>query len=277
MNSQPIWLIGTLASHARGKVLTGVTEAIAANTLPDEHGLCLAFGSDFQDANETLQEEWTAWAEPAGRTLLLIPPFKLDESKIPVSWRVYRPQKVDATGADQLARLLANEVRFELSGPLQVASEVGGQWKNGGLHTAYFRRHPHSGLFAMTCLPLWSLTVLDHRDAIRNWLNAIGSVAGEPAPLVEAEQESKEFRPSRDHFALLLHLCERDYESRDEALARLADSLVLSIPDDAARLRLEELEAAGLALNGKLTEAGQATLLASPYAVYAAAMRGNQQ
>ena len=124
----------------------------------------------------------------------------------------------------------------------------------------------------MTCLPLWSLMVLDHREAIRNWLNVIGSLSGEPAPLAEAEQESKEFQPSRDHFALLLHLCDREFESHDEALARLADSPVLSIPETAARLHLEELESAGLALNGKLTEMGQEMLLASPYAVYAAAI-----
>lgn len=277
MTSRPIWLVGTLANHARGKVLAEATGATPTDALPEEHGLCLAFGTDFQDQTTVKQNDWAKWAEPAGRTLLLIPPFRLAESVVPVSWRVYRPQKVDSTGAESLAKLLATEVRFELTGTLQVAVDVGGQWIGGGFHTAYFRRHPHSGVFAMTCLPLWSLTILDHREVAQNWMERIAGIAGEPTPQTEADREAPQFQPSREHFALMLHLCEREFGGRDEALARLADSPVLAIPEDAARLHLQELEAAGLATEGKLTDTGEAALVASPYGVYATALRRNRQ
>ncbi len=129
----------------------------------------------------------------------------------------------------------------------------------------------------MTCLPLWSLTVLDHREAARNWLERIAGIAGEPAAQAEADREPQPFQPSRDHFALMLHLCERDYRGRDEALARLVDSPVLAIPEDSALGNLQELETAGLAIDGRLTDAGEAALLASPYGVYATALRRNRQ
>jgi hypothetical protein len=277
MISRPIWLIGTLATHARGKVLAEAANAVAVESLPEEHGLCMAFGLDFQDQPEVKQEDWVAWAEPAGRTLLLIPPYRLAECGLPVSWRAYRPQILDPKDGYPLAKLLASEVRFELSGDLQVAVDVGGQWKNGGIHTAYFRKHPHSGVFAMTCLPLWSLTTLDHREVIRNWMELIASISGAPVPAEAPDQAADEFRPRRNHFALMLHLCERDFGNRDEALARLADSPVLAIPDDAASLRLKELEDAGLAIDGRLTEAGVSALLASAYGIYATALRRNRQ
>jgi len=232
----------------------------------------MAFGSDFQTLDAPIQQAWVSWPVLSGRTLLLIPPFKVTECKVPASWRAFRPQKPEPTAADALGKLVASEVRFEIAGTLQTAVEVVGEWKGGGVHTAYYRKHPHSGLFAITCLPLWSLTVLDHRRTVQEWLETLGGLAGESAPAIAVEEATTEFRPNRDHFAMMLHLCERDFVSRDEALERLADSPVFAIPAESARQCLGALEEAGLVESGKLTEKGRAILLDSPYAVYATAM-----
>ena len=197
------------------------------------------------------------------------------ETTIPVPWRIYRPQKVEAE-VDRLAKLLASEVRYALTGTVQVATDIGGQWKGGGINTGYYRKHPHAGLFAMTCLPLWSLMVLDHRELLQNWLRALHGLAGEPALQRGADEQSRAFRPSKNHFAMLLHLCERAFDSPDEAVAALADSPVLTMPAVAARQCLQQLEEAELAVDGKLTEAGRAMLLDSPYAAYAEAMEANR-
>jgi hypothetical protein len=275
MMQSPVWLLGTLATHARGKVLIEAIDASAAHVLPPEYGLCIAFGSEFQEHDEESQREWARWAEPAGRTLLLVPPFKMIETTIPVPWRIYRPQKVEAE-ADRLTKLLASEVRYELTGSLQVAMDIGGQWKGGGINTGYYRKHPHSGLFAITCLPLWSLMVLDHREVLQNWLRALHGLAGEPTPQRGVDEQSLAFRPSKDHFAMLLHLCEQVFSNADEAVAALADSPVLTMPEVAARQCLQQLEAAELAVDGKLTDAGRSLLLESPYAAYAEAMEANR-
>jgi hypothetical protein len=276
MTQLSVWLLGTLAAHARGKVLMEATAASAAHVLPPDHGLCIAFGSDFQDHDEEIQREWAKWVEPAGRTMLLIPPFKMAESAIPVKWRIYRPEKIE-TDAVRLAKLLAPEVRYEVAGALQVATDIGGEWKNGGINTAYYRKHPHSGLFAITCLPLWSLTVLDNREALVEWLRSLHRLAGDPAVSEEPNGPSGVFHPSKDHFAMLLHLCANAFRTSDEALTSLADSPVLALPDAAASQCLEQLEAAGLAECGRLTENGREMLSNSPYAAYAEAMEASRQ
>jgi hypothetical protein len=275
MMQPPVWLLGALAGHARGKLLIEAIDASVAHVLPPEYGLCMAFGSEFQEHDEESQREWVRWAEPAGRTLLLMPPFKMVETTIPVPWRIYRPQRVEAE-ADRLAKLLASEVRYELTGTVQIATDIGGQWKGGGINTGYYRKHPHSGLFALTCLPLWSLMVLDHRELLQNWSRALHDLAGDPTLQHGADEQSHAFRPSKDHFAMLLHLCERVFDSTDEAVAALADSPVLTMPAVAARQCLQQLKEAELAVDGKLTEAGRAMLFDSPYAAYAEAMEASR-
>lgn len=275
MMQPPVWLLGALATHARGKVLMEAIDASVAHVLPPEYGLCIAFGAEFQEHDEESQCEWVRWAEPAGRTLLLIPPFKMAEMTIPVPWRMYRPRKVEAE-MDRLTKLLASEVRYELIGTLQIATDIGGQWKGGGINTGYYRKHPHAGLVAMTCLPLWSLMVLDHREVLQTWLWALHGLAGEPAPQRGTDEQSPAFRPSKAHFAMLLHLCERVFGSADEAVAALADSPVLTMPAVAARQCLQQLEEAELAVDGTLTEAGRAMLFDSSYAAYAEALEAHR-
>jgi hypothetical protein len=276
MTHKPLWLLGTLASHVRGKVISDATGATATDSLPTGFGLCLAFGSEFQGLDSVTQKLWADWTVTSGRSLLLIPPFELAACDVPAAWRAFRPQKPEANPYDSLGKLVAGEVRFEISGGLQSAVEVVGEWKTGKVHTAYYRKHPHSGLFAITCLPLWSLTVLDHRETLQAWLMTLGNLAGEPAQQVETEAASTEFEPNRDHFALMLHLCEREYRNTDEALDCLKDSAVFAIPDESARRCILEMQEAGLVDAGKLTEHGRSILLASPYAVYATAMERNR-
>jgi hypothetical protein len=194
---------------------------------------------------------------------------------IPVPWRIYRPQQVEAE-ADQLAKLLASEVRYALTGTVQIATDIGGQWKGSEINTGYYRKHPHAGLFAMTCLPLWSLMVLDHREVLHTWLWTLHGLAGEPAPQHGTEEQSHAFHPSKDHFTMLLHLCEGVFGSADEAVAALADSPVFTMPAVAARQCLQQLEEAALAMDGTLTEAGRAMLFDSPYAAYAEAMEAHR-
>jgi hypothetical protein len=271
-----IWLVGSLATHARGKVLTATSDARPVEEWPDDFGLGIAFGTDFQGLNKADQQKWADWCEPAGRGLLLVPPFNLAQETVPTDWRTYRPERVQSAVGDRLGKLLASEVRYEVIGGLQVATELGGQWNSGGVHTAYYRKHPHSGLFALTCLPLWSLRVLDHAAVVKDWLATLVAVAGEPMPVSDLPGEYYIFRPSGDHFAMMLHLCERDYGGRDEALATLAESPVLVMPEESAQRCLEELEKVGWVTGGKLTDVGRTSLFESRYAAYAQAMEARR-
>ncbi|HUY34895.1 MAG TPA: hypothetical protein VMV69_19265 [Pirellulales bacterium] len=288
--TRPIWLYGKLAEHARGDILRQAlgSPAVGPQTvarLPDDHGLLMAFGQDFQTASDEDQRAWLRWTEPAGRATLLVPPLVLKDTALPMPWRAFRPQGAVGMAVDnppqglvdKLPKRLAAEVRFELTGELQVATQLGGQqlggqWKNGGIHTAYYRKHPHAGVFAITCLPLWSLVVLDHKDELRDWAAALAMMAGEPAPAEEARRPREAFEPNKDHFAMMLHLCEREFADRDEALAALIESEIFVLPRPVAEARIAELEQAGLIANGRLTGEGRAKLFAGPYANYAEAI-----
>lgn len=272
MPPRSIWLLGSLATHARGKVLAEVVDVFTAYVLPPGFGLSVAFGSDFQELDEDSQREWATWAEPAGRTLLLIPPFKMGDYAIPAKWRIYRPEMTFGGDPSRLAKLLASEVRYEVAGSLQTAVDLGGQWKSGGVNTAYFRKHPDSGVFAITCLPLWSLTVLDHRDELKKWLSMLHELSGQPMTKVDSQDSADLFHPTKDHFAMMLHLCGGRFQSSDEAVAALVDSPVLTLPAVAARQCLHQLDVAGLSGAGQLTESGRKMLFDSPYAGYARAM-----
>jgi hypothetical protein len=272
-----VWLIGSLATHARGKVLTAASGALAAEQWPDDFGLGIAFGTDFQVADKVEQGKWASWCEPAGRVLLLVPPFNVAQETVPTDWRVYRPQRAEPAVGDRMGKLLSPEVRYEITGGVQVATELGGKWNAGGVHTAYYRKHPHSGLFAISCLPLWSLRVLDHPTVVKEWLATLVAVAGEPMPVADLPGEYYIFRPNGDHFAMMLHLCEWDYGGRDEALATLADSPVLAMPEESAQRCLEELEKVGWATGGKLTDVGRTSLFESRYAAYAQAMEAGRK
>jgi hypothetical protein len=118
--------------------------------------------------------------------------------------------------------------------------------------------------------------VLDHCELLQNWLRTLHGLAGEPALQRAADEQSHAFRPSKDHFAMLLHLCERVFGSADEAVAALADSPVLTMPAVAAQQCLQQLEEAELAVDRKLTEAGRSMLLDRPYAAYAEAMEATR-
>jgi hypothetical protein len=118
--------------------------------------------------------------------------------------------------------------------------------------------------------------VLDHREVLHTWLRTLHGMAGEPAPQYGTDEQSSGFRPSKDHFAMLLHLCERVFGSADEAVAALADSPVLTMPAVAARQCLQQLEEAELAVDGKLTEAGRSMLFDSSYAAYAEALEAHR-
>ena len=267
-----VWMSGTLAGQQRASVLRETLGAKAAEPRPEGHGMWIASGNDFQNADRNIRAEWLRWAEVPGRVFLLVPPLSVGECEEPFKWRVYRQPQIASGGTRGLAKLLAGEVKHEVAGAFQVPEELSGSWENGGINTALFRKHPHSGLFAITCLPIWSLTVLDQRDELLAWVESLYGLSGQPVAAQKQPEAPVEFRPNADHYAIMLHLCEGTYRGREEALATLAVSPVLAVPGGQADTRFQELEDAGLVAGGQLTDQGRSALFASPYACYAEQM-----
>jgi hypothetical protein len=188
-----------------------------------------------------------------------------------VSWIPQR-RTYQAKGGEGLAAHLASEVAYQLDGRLQVASLPGSTWTDLTVATAFFRTHPASGVLAVTCLPLWSIRVLDRMDALRAWVDDHYALAGQAAVRVAAP-EPVVFKPGPGHFAILMHLLSGSFADPEAAIQGLALSSVFQISPDDARKALTDLSQHGLLSGMRLSDAGVSALRHSPYAAYAAALQ----
>lgn len=255
-------LLGELAHHARGRTLAAAVGAMPGE--PPAHGVALALGKDAQQHKDQLAH-WVDWAREPGRVLVLVPPFGRGACDAPVPWEARRVDPL-ASAAAELGRALARERQHELRGELVPMERVAGQVVTGA-----WRRHPTAGLVVVTTLPLWSLLVLDHRAALRAWLEDFVAQAGAPRGATEAPVLAA-FQPEPDDWTLLLHLCTGPFSTDDAALAALAGSPVFRVDGRSARAALDRIQAAGWAKDGALTAEGGDALAASPYALHARAL-----
>ena len=266
----PIWLIGTLAHHRRSRILQDVLSAKSTDKDLPESGIYLLFGKDFQEAEEARQKAWYDSAQKPNRMLLLVPPFKTVECSIPCQWSIIRTSGSNLQQDLLLPKLLAPEVLYELQGQLQIANQIGGQWENSSINTAYYRQHPHSGIFAITCLPLWSLAILDCQSQLHYWLEEFYSLVGQSPNTTIVEQTS--FVPKAKHFTVLLHLLTQNFTDQTVALVALENSSIFSIDLQVAQSCLTELESQGFVAGANITTKGKNLIHQSPYSAYADAL-----
>jgi hypothetical protein len=255
-------LLGDLGGHARGKTLTAALGAVAG--APPSQGLALALGKEAQQHLDRFQE-WVDWAREPGRVLVLIPPFQQTPCSVPTAWEARRSEPL-AGGESELTRVLARDRQHELRGELVPWERVAGQ-----VVTGVWRRHPAAGLVVVTALPLWSLLVLDHRAAIRAWLDALIGLAGAPRAADEASTQQA-CQPTRDDWVLLLHLCTGPYTDAPAALTALDQSSIFRLAAPSAEAAMARVQAAGWARGGELTDAGRELLAQGPYATQARAL-----
>lgn len=269
MSDIPIWTFGKLAHQRRGKILLESTQAVSTDKLGDKTGVVLAFGHDYQEIPTKAQEEWVQWTQEPGRTLLLVPPFISGVCQYPISWEIKPFESVQLPAGSILKNTLAKEVRYELCGRLQIAKEVESVWADDRVHTGFFRKHPHSGIFAVTCLPLWSMTFLDNKKELIQWLGQLHQLAGNPT--AKAETPSA-FELRLEHYTILLHTASGPFSSKKETLIAFAASPVFQLDLELAAQAFDELEQQGFLVAGAITQPGMDALANSPYAAYANAL-----
>jgi hypothetical protein len=266
---QEIWLAGSLKDHPRGRRLADLTGAKIATAPEPGSRICLFFGNEFQKLDKALQSDWLDWSQTPGSVFLLLPPFLLGPVTTLLDWEVLNIGPVLDSMTPPMTRRLSGEVRLQFKGAFQVPAKPAGAWDNGTVNTCFYRRHPHSGLFAATCLPLWSLALLDAKADLQEWLADLSSLAGNSTE--DAQKVSVATLDLRsEHYALLLHLCSDQFSSSEEAIKALSKSEFFRLPAFSASRYLSELETQGLAKAGSLTRAGRSTLAESSYQPYAA-------
>jgi hypothetical protein len=268
-----IWLVGTLINHRRSRILSDLLSAqTLENQLPNI-GLCLSFGSDFQKADENQQIYYYNWTHEPGRTLLLIPPFETEKSSIPCEWEISRSGIKNAR-SQPLLQALSPEIRYQLQGKLQIATEIGGAWEDSSINTAYYRKHPNSGIFAITCLPIWSLAVIDLEKELQTWLDKLHSISGQVGQNILENQviEKNLFQLKKEHFIMMLHLLTQEFNDISTVLTALQKSTIFTLDSKTAQLCLTQLQSQEIIQETKLTQKGQEIIRNSPYLAYAEAL-----
>jgi hypothetical protein len=266
--SLPVLLHGTLASHRRGRVLEEALGAAPGAELPGGGAALLAFAEEFQTAAEGERKRLVEWTRTPGHLLLLVPPFASPGCDDPVSWRAERMEAAPRGGTG-LAKVLAPEVTHRITGKLQAPTEPGAIWSDLSTSLGTHRAHPAAGLFAVTCLPLWSLTVLDAAGELESWFASLFALAGR----VGVASPPAESPLSPDHYGLLVFLLARSSVDEEEALAALARSSVFRFPSDRARSLLVDLRARGLVEGAAPTTEAAELVERSPYAHFVHALR----
>ena len=258
------YLLGELSSHARGRTLAKTFGAKVGGRLPNS-GVVFVFGRQFQRDEEAVSS-WLDLVSTPGRLLIVVPPFGRDACVVPVKWEAKRAEPL-AGGETALGKLLAGERRHELRGQLIPFERIAGH-----VVTAGWRKHPNAGLLALTTLPLWSLTTLDHKSDCEAWLGELFLQAGKPLETQE-EQSTHAEHAMRDlvteEWAMMLHLCTGSFSSDEDALQALQKSQQHRLEPVAAERALTELEGLGLVVSGSLTEEGKGLLEGSRYATFA--------
>jgi hypothetical protein len=266
--SAEVFLHGALASHRRGMILREALGAQGVTALPESDAVVVAFAHVFQADDPVEQTRLVEWTRAPGHVLLLVPPFAVGTCERPVSWRAERIER-SPRGGEGLAKVLASEVTHRLEGKLQTPPLLGATWSDLSVSIGTYRLHPAAGLFAVTCLPLWSLAVLDAPEETQQWLARLAALAGEANPATASAQ----FSLSPDHYGLLVFLLSRAFDGEEHVLTALRASSIFRIAPERARALLNELRARDLVVATAPTTEATELVMQSPYAVYVSALR----
>ena len=268
-----IYLSAALASNRKGRFLQTVagTTPLESDWLnsPPACGLLLVQAEELTD-HEACQNLYL-WAMQAGCAALVINPqtaqlAKLAELPITLDWSL-APASLSAH-EPELTALLASETDQRVTGFAGSADRLQ-HMAGDAVHTRYVRKHSNSGLFAVTTLPLWSLSLLDHAEVLVSWLNWFLDHAGLVAPTAEKRTEFAEYLPDKYDLVVLLLL----YAGSGKSLTALCENEAVKQMFDVHSLeitkRSEILLQHGFINEAGLTKVGKTALKTSQYWAYA--------
>tara|TARA_R110002072_G_scaffold302794_1_gene488785 strand:+ start:23636 stop:24451 length:816 start_codon:yes stop_codon:yes gene_type:complete len=265
-----IFVEDKLTQNRKGRFLCNLLSAdgFDAESLPDA-GLLIMTGEDF--ALCTYQAEVQAWTAQPGRVLLLLPPYgdqPLFNSNL-LDWQLTASTQENIGSVGSLASLLASETELALVGT-DGDSLPEHSFENGQLHTRYFRKHTNSGMLVATCLPLWSITLLDHGPVVKSWLRWFIEHTGVAQPVVTKHSK---FELSAGDLNLLVCAFGFGSSNLDWVIESNQKMALFDLQKLMAKERWPLLLEHGYLDKQRLSEKGQEALEGSPYWAYAQALK----
>lgn len=269
-----LYLSSALAGHRKGRFLHRVAGAIPLEShwlkaLPSA-GILILEATELAD-QEALQGLYD-WAMQPGCAALVVnlpnqfcqftkPPLLLDWSFEPVA-------SVQDSKGEGITAILATEIHQKIIG---FTGSADSQLHTAGVvvHTRYVRKHSNSGLFAVTTLPLWSLSLMDYAADLVSWLHWFIDHAGVATVQGKEELNLTEYVPDQHDMVILLLL----FAGRGKTIKTLVEQDAVKLMFDVESLhalrRSELLQKHGFIYETGLTELGHDCLQASPFWGYA--------
>ena len=262
-------LDSALSNHRHGRFFQVQLDGEPISEGPEE-GLVLMHGNSFQAMKKDEQDVWWAWCKQPGRTLLLIPPFDAGAIYTNLDWTIEIGSVEDQEGNKSLPALIATETTAVITGADgNFDRPHGDQWRNFTFNTRHYKVHSRSGQFAATCLPLWSITLMDHAVDTRNWLNQLHTNAGEYTEAQDETIDSSEPLNDTDYATLLIaHTWQVGSIDNIHSCLEKSSGLFRISNDDLEASHKKLLGLNLLNTHGP-TANGANELLTSPYAIYA--------
>lgn len=264
-------ITSSLSSHRHGRFITGQLGAEVADDLPQE-GLLLMHGKSFQQSEQSEQNEYLKWAEKPGCVLLLLPPFDMGEVIQDLDWQIVLNDGVADSDDGVVPNTLAGETSLIIEGQNgDFDRAYGHQWRDFTINTRIFKKHSGTGVVAATCLPLWSISLLELAEETKDWLTGIYAHAGQAGESASLS-ESQELMP--EDFTVLVCFYAWNISSLEGLQARLtAKNSVVSLGNEQATISMKKLLECHCLDAAGISEQGKVELMNSPYWHYAESLK----
>ncbi|ENK6376672.1 TPA: hypothetical protein P8743_001292 [Acinetobacter baumannii] len=167
-----IFLSEYLSGVSKGRILKRLIKPeIASQTLPVS-GLLLMSAKELNTDNINV---YIDWSQQTGCALLILEPYEqlmelCKQTTLGLDWTLEYPEH---TFCEQEAfdfQILYSEILQSLSG-YSGSYEQAKHHIGDLVHTRYIRKHSNSGVFAITTLPIWSVSLLDEANQMNAWFN----------------------------------------------------------------------------------------------------------
>lgn len=266
-----LFITSSLSSHRHGRFFTGQLGAEVADDLPQE-GLLLMHGKSFQQSEQSKQNEFLKWAENPGCALLLLPPFDMGDVIQELDWQIALNDGVADSDDGLVPNTLAGETSLIIEGQNgDFDRAYGHQWRDFTINTRIFKKHSGTGVIAATCLPLWSISLLELAGETKDWLTGIYAYAGQAGESASSS-ESQELMP--EDFTVLVCFYAWGISSLKQLQARLsAKSSLISLGEEQAKVSMKKLLECHCLDAAGISEQGKVELMNSPYWPYAESLK----
>lgn len=272
------YLALSLTSHRRGRFLSSLVNAEPVTEILPHQGCILMLGKDFQQLEAQDKKKWREWALLSGRTLMLLPPYSSDLIDEDIDWQIGFSEAVSSVNAP-LVQLLESEVSQQISGRQGVSERLQGHlWGSSAANTRYLKHHAASGVFAVTCLPLWSISLIDEAELVREWFAFFDKLAGAP-DAIETKADNEPTQLIAIDYSIMACIYAWQVISASELSAYLSKQAfpVFQFTSDEVEAGFSRLSSGGYVNERGLTSEGMQTLKDSAYWLYADQLKDTTQ